>query len=219
MQAIILAAGKGKRMGKLTLKTPKPLLKIDGKTVLEQKIEALPKTIREIIIVVGHLKGKIEKTLGGEVDGRKIIYVPQKKLNGTGPALFITQKFLKDKFIVLMGDDLYAKKDLAKCCKADLAVMVAKTKNQSRGAKVLIKKRNLESIEENQILNSGDWQNTGVYILNKKIFKYPLVKIENGEFGLPQTISLMAKDFPIKVIKTTFWQRITNPDDLKPFKK
>jgi CTP:phosphocholine cytidylyltransferase-like protein len=59
LRAIILAAGKGTRMGDLTHSTPKPLVKVNGKPIIERQIECLrEKGIKEIIIIIGYLKEK-----------------------------------------------------------------------------------------------------------------------------------------------------------------
>jgi len=215
MQAIILAAGRGKRMGEITNSIPKPLLKIKDKTLIEYKIEALPDRVNEVIIVIGHLQDEIRNAIGNKIGNRKIRYIEQKELNGTGPALFCTQDLIKEKFIVLMGDDIYEKKDLENCCQYDFSVLAYKMPVNGKGAKIETDEKNyLKSIIEGQDLKRGDYQNTGVYTLTREIFKYKLVKIPNGEFGLPQTISGAIKDFPIKVIETKTWHRVTSPNDL-----
>ncbi|MHB9922119.1 NTP transferase domain-containing protein [Clostridium botulinum] len=59
MRAIILAAGKGTRMGELTNTIPKPLVKVNRKPIIERQIESLrEKGIDEIIVIVGYLKEK-----------------------------------------------------------------------------------------------------------------------------------------------------------------
>ena len=56
-KAIIMAAGFGKRMRPITLTTPKPLIKVNGKIIIETIIDALKTNgIEEIYIVVGYLK-------------------------------------------------------------------------------------------------------------------------------------------------------------------
>ena len=57
MNAIIIAAGMGTRLRPLTLSTPKPLIKIFGKPMIERNIEfLLEKGLKEIIIVTGYLR-------------------------------------------------------------------------------------------------------------------------------------------------------------------
>ena len=59
MQAVILAAGRGVRMGKLTENTPKPMLSLFGKPMLEWKLEMLPRVIDEVIFVIGYYGSQI----------------------------------------------------------------------------------------------------------------------------------------------------------------
>ena len=114
MQAIILAAGKGTRMGMLTKNIPKPMLKVAGKTLLEHKFDILPESIDEIIMVIGYLGEVIRDTYGNEYKGKKITYVLQDKMHGTGGAVWLCRDLIADKFLVLNGDDMYAKEDLEK---------------------------------------------------------------------------------------------------------
>src|SRR3990167_2487489 len=98
MQAIILAAGRGKRMNHLTDDLPKPLLRVGGKNLIEHKLDMLPAEIDEVVIVVGYFRGKIKDYFGNSYGGRKIKYIEQGELLGTGFALFLAKPFLKDRF-------------------------------------------------------------------------------------------------------------------------
>lgn len=63
-RAIILAAGIGKRMNPVTLKTPKPLVKVNGVRMIDTIIKALyDNGITEIYIVVGYLKEQFSEVL------------------------------------------------------------------------------------------------------------------------------------------------------------
>ena len=65
MKAMILAAGRGERMRPLTDHTPKPLLEVGGKPLIEWHIEALARGgVREIVINTAWLEDKIVQTLG-----------------------------------------------------------------------------------------------------------------------------------------------------------
>ena len=79
MKAVILAAGEGVRMRPLTLRTPKPLLQVAGRPLLEHIIYALPKDINELIVVIGYLGDQIKNFLGNEYHGLKIQYIWQKR--------------------------------------------------------------------------------------------------------------------------------------------
>src|SRR3989344_4411739 len=113
MQAVILAAGLGTRMGNLTKNTPKPLLLTGGKTILERNLEALPDEIGEVVLVVGYLGGQIREKIGQSFAGKKITYVEQKELKGTGHALMQCKDALHGSFLVFYVDDLHDRADFS----------------------------------------------------------------------------------------------------------
>ena len=216
MQVVILAAGRGKRMGGLTSDTAKPMLKIKGAPILEHKINALPKKIKEIVFVVGYYSMDIISHFKNYFNGRPITYVFQSDLNGTGGALHLAKSILKDKFLVMMGDDLYLKKDLTALLKHDLAVLCHETDEaQNFGIVKMNRVKNMTGITEKPKNMKKGMANAGVYVLDKKFFEYDLVPVGKGEFGLPQTMAKMAKDHKIKVHEASFWHPIGRPGDLK----
>ncbi|MDO9230910.1 MAG: sugar phosphate nucleotidyltransferase [bacterium] len=220
MQAVILAAGRGKRMGNLTMATTKPMLKIKGKPILEHKINALPKKIKEIIFIVGYRSMDIISHFKRYYGGRRIIYVFQTNLNGTGGAIHLAKSILRDNFLVIYGDDLYSKKDIQKMLKHDLAVLAKEVDDPSKfGIIKKNKKGHILDIIEKPKKSKDNLAATGVFMLNRSFFDYELVSVGNGEFGLPQTMAKMAKDHKIKVEKATYWHAIGNPEDLKKAEK
>lgn len=220
MQAVILAAGRGKRMGKLTSATTKPMLKIKGKPILEHKINALPKKIKEIVFVVGYHSMDIITHFKRYYKGRRIIYVFQSELNGTGGALHLAKSVLQDKFLVIYGDDLYKKGDIQKMLKHDLAVLTKEVDDPSKfGIIKKNRKGHVIDIIEKPKKSKNNLAATGVFALSKNFFDYELVPIGGGEFGLPQTLASMADKHKIKVEVATNWYPIGNPEDLKSAEK
>lgn len=221
MQAVILAAGKGTRMRPLTYTTPKPLAQINGKSLIEHNLAKLPPEITEVIFVIGYLGEKIKKYFGKNFQGRKITYIEQKEKHGSGYALYFCKDILRDNFLVLMGDDLYSKKDILNCLKTGPNCLLAKkTKQAFTGGNILLdKNNNLAIIEEGNHPNGG-LINTGLYVLDENIFKYQPVKISNtNEYGLPQTLAKLAQKLPVKVILASCWTQISNLEDLKKAEK
>ena len=130
MKAVILAAGKGVRAYPLTLSKPKPLLKVANKALIRHNIEQLVGLVDEVIIVIGYKGNMIREHLGESFEGIDITYVEQRQQLGTGHALMQAEKYVKDeRFIVMMGDDIYFRGDMRKCLKYDLAVMVKRVEN------------------------------------------------------------------------------------------
>lgn len=216
MQAVILAAGEGLRLKPLTNEIPKCLLKVGKKAVIEHILSQLPKEVGEIIIVVGHLKEQIKKYLGNNFGGRRIRYIEQKERLGTGHALFVCKEILEDKkFLVLMGDNLYLKKDIENCLRRDLCVLAYRVEALEHFGLLKIEEGVLGGIIEGPKFSAGALINCGLYILDKRIFNYPLAPIGEKEYGLPQTIVKMSRDYPVKIEKASFWMSINTLQDLK----
>src|SRR3989338_9615982 len=107
MQAVILAAGRGTRMEELTTAVPKPMLLVDGKTLLEHKLDALPDEIQEVVIIVGHLSDVIKMHYTSTYRGRTLTYVEQTELNGTAGAPWAAEGGFKNKIFFFYCDDIF----------------------------------------------------------------------------------------------------------------
>ena len=215
MQAVILAAGRGTRMGILTEHCPKPMLLLCGKPMLEWKLSMLPKAIDEVIIIIGYLGECIEQYFGTEWQGKKIRYVRQKTLNGTGGALHLVKDILVGSTLVMMGDDLYHPDDLMDLMQEAWAVLGLAVDNAEQFG-LLEKDINghLQRITERPHGYTTGVVNTGAYMLPQKFFEYALVSVSKTEYGLPQTLALVGQDIPVKVCTARMWQPIGRPEDI-----
>jgi len=221
MQAVVLAAGRGSRLRPLTYHVPKPMIRIAGKNLIEHNLDILPKCVDEIILVVGYLGEQIINHFGNEYEGIKIKYIKQNKLYGTGHAVFLCQDELQDRFLVFMGDDVYSEDDIEKCLKHEQCILTKEIGGRFVGGRVKLNKfGHMEDIVEGIHKKSRGLANTGLYVLNKKIFEYSLVPLKNKkEYGLPQTIIKMAHDHPVNIEKANFWLQINNLNSLKRIEK
>lgn len=219
MKAIILAAGKGTRMGELTKNTPKPLLEYKGKNLLEHKFENLPQNTTEIILVIGYLGQKIKDKFGNKYKNIPIKYVEQTQMLGTAHALWQCQKLLDEPFMVLMSDDLYSKEDLETISNlenGEWAVLAYPDKPGVKAGKIVTDENNnlKEIYEDFEGISSYNLIYTGVCLLTPEIFTREMVQLSNGEYGLPQTLTQFVDTKKIKVFETKNWIRITKPEDL-----
>ncbi|MFL5341278.1 MAG: nucleotidyltransferase family protein, partial [Gemmataceae bacterium] len=115
MDAIILAAGLGTRLRPHTLTTPKPLLPIQGRPILDWIVGALPAEVDRLVVVVNYLAEQVEAYLRGQRHVADWTAVRQTTPRGTGDALMSCRgKVHSDRFLLLNGDDLYGAADLAK---------------------------------------------------------------------------------------------------------
>lgn len=111
MKAMILAAGRGSRMGDLTNDIPKPLTKIGKLTLIEHNILRLKNSgIYEICINVSYLGNKIKEYLkSGNHLGVNIHYLDEtKQMLGTGGGILNALNFLGDDPFWLVNADLYS---------------------------------------------------------------------------------------------------------------
>jgi len=221
MQAVILAAGRGTRLRPLTYHVPKSMIRIAGKNLIEHNIAALPKEVDEVVLVIGYLGEQIINHFGDKYENKKIIYIKQQKLFGTGHALSACESVLKDKFLVLMGDDIYSEKDINKCLKHKNCILAQKVKNRFTGGRIILNSQGFlkEIIEGIHKKNEG-LVNTGLYVLTKNFFNYELVKLKDKkEYGLPQTLVKMAVDYPVFIEKAESWLQISSLAGLKNAEK
>ncbi|MCK5025399.1 MAG: nucleotidyltransferase family protein [Nanoarchaeota archaeon] len=106
--AIILAGGKGTRLRPLTDFTPKPLLPVNGKPIIEHIIDNLKRGgVKHIILSVGYKADKIKDYFGdGSAFGVKIDYCIEDTPLGTGGAIKLASRGIVRSFIALNGDNL-----------------------------------------------------------------------------------------------------------------
>jgi mannose-1-phosphate guanylyltransferase len=106
--AIILAGGMGTRLRPLTNETPKPLLPISGKPIIQHTIELLKYYgIKNIILSLGYKSDLIKDYFkNGEELGINISYSIENEPLGTGGAVKKAAKNLKESFFLLWGDNL-----------------------------------------------------------------------------------------------------------------
>jgi dTDP-glucose pyrophosphorylase len=108
MKALILAAGRGKRMDDLCEKNNKCLIKVAGKPLIEYSLECAIKIgFSEILIIVGHQAEKIINAYGNTYKGHPIKYVFQAEQKGLVHAIACAKKEINEEdFMLMLGDEL-----------------------------------------------------------------------------------------------------------------
>jgi len=220
MQAVILAAGKGTRMKELTQSVPKPMLRVNGRTLIEHKLDVLPPEVTEVILIIGYQGDVIRDYFKEEFNGRVIRYVEQENLNGTAGALWLARPLLTDRFIVMMGDDLYAREDVDACfASLEWSVLVEDTQTMASGGRMVMDERgHIVDIEEGDHTGKPGLMNTNMLALDPRLFEYPMIpkSVGSDEYGLPQTVVAASKasGIALAAVRSTFWIQVTAPEDL-----
>lgn len=211
-----MAAGKSTRAYPLTLTRPKPLLKAANRTLLEHNLDSLSGTADEAIIVVGYKKSMIRRHIGNKYKSIKIRYVGQKQQLGTAHAVSLARRLIKDRFILLMGDDIYPKEDIRKCTRHRYSILAARIKNPQNFGVITEKNGFLADFAEKPKKFVSSLASTALYSLDKKIFIHikKIKKSNREEFELPDAIKLLAKEENISIVKTSKWLPVGNASDL-----
>jgi NDP-sugar pyrophosphorylase family protein len=218
MQAVILAAGKSTRTYPLTLTRPKPLLKTFNKTLLEYNFDALNGLVNEVILVIGYKKEMIIDFVD-KIKNKykfKIKFVDQKEQLGTGHAVLILEKSIKNKFLLLMGDNIHSKKDVENCLKYKNSILVKKMENPELFGVVTQNNNILINIIEKPQLFVSDLINCAMYAFDKKIFKLlkNLKKSKRGEYEIIDGVRHLAMEEDIHCVQSKEWFPIGYPWDL-----
>lgn len=175
IDVVIMAGGKGQRLLPLTADTPKPLLKIGDKPIIEYNIDQLIKVgVKSITLSVNYLAEQIIHYFGnGENKGIEIDYIKEDKPLGTIGSILLKRSFLHDDILV-MNSDLLTNIDFAdfyktyKDTNADIAVAAV-------SYKVKVPYGVLETNSDNTVVSLKEkpsytyFSNAGIYLIKKEI--------------------------------------------------
>lgn len=105
LRAVIMAGGKGERLRPMTLTTPKPLLKIDGKAIIDYNIEALAAVgVTDITVTVNYLADQLHDHFATPVAGVKVATVAEPFFMGTIGAVKLTRPGDHDTTLIMNSD-------------------------------------------------------------------------------------------------------------------
>jgi len=228
LKAVVLAAGRGERLWPLTEDTPKPLLPIANKPILERTLDALAHAgIRQIILVVGFRGEKVRDRLGnGKSIGSEIRYVNQKPPKGTADALGTCSRELEgeDTFLVVYGDDYYQtsvpRAFLAKSRgNKGITIGTADVHDASSFGRIQSRRGLVTEIQEKASKAEPGPVNAGIYLMNKSIFTAirKTKRSIRGELELTDALRiLMSEGVPVHAqdLGSRRWLGVSYPWDL-----
>lgn len=218
MKAVILAAGKGTRMRELTSDLPKPMLKVQGKPILEHILVGIRDAgIRQFCVVTGYRAEVVESYFGdGARWNVRIEYARQLVQDGTGKAAEPARGFVgADAFLLTYGDIL-VKPDTYQRMVARFepafagVITVTPGQDVTKGGidlfdeqfclKQIVEKPTPEQIDQLRkegSLKPGDplWYNAGIYAFRPVVFDFTAVlrKSPRGEYELTDAVNAMVQ--------------------------
>jgi len=220
LKAVILAAGEGVRMRPLTYTRPKVMLPIANKPILEHLvIEAKNAGIEEFIFIVGYHDEHIRNYFGnGEKWSVNIEHYSQRRQLGTADALRMAEGLVDDKFLVLNGDIVVGRQEIARLMKMnDTTMCVIEAVNPCDLGVVEVEKGMVVHIHEKMAEPPSCIANTGLYLFTSDIFNAIAKTPESprGEYELTDSIQIMIDSGqPVNCQEIKKWYNFSYPWDL-----
>jgi MurNAc alpha-1-phosphate uridylyltransferase len=184
MKAMILAAGRGSRLGRFTEQTPKPLIKVQGRSLIEHRLLALAAAgIKAVVINVSYLAEKIQQQLGdGSQFGLKIIYSLEPERLETGGGIKQALSLLGEQPFLLTNADLltdFPYEELTQQQpKIAHLVLVKNPKHVPAGDFSLMSGKVVECQEQT-------WTYSGIAVINPRLF----INVVDTNFPLTQALA------------------------------
>lgn len=219
MKAVILAAGLGTRMGKLSEKTPKGLIKVAGREILYRTMKILKgEGIDEFVVVTNPLyKEKFEEFLRKN-NFRYQLVINDSPEKGNGYSLYLARPYVSGRFVVVMSDHVYEETFIRKALKGNGLVVDRDGKFANIDEATKVKLENGRVADIGKALEEYDALDTGFFVLEPDIFEIieKLVK-EKEELELAEIV----KETKLEVFEVNgfFWMDVDTPEDIKKAKK
>ncbi|MCZ7546358.1 MAG: nucleotidyltransferase family protein [Anaerolineae bacterium] len=221
MDGIILAGGKGTRMLPLTENTPKPLLAIQGRPILEWTLRILRPAASRVLVVANYHKEQIAAFMQAQHIFADYELVEQRPAPlGTGHALQCCQPYLaSDDFVVLNGDDLYNAGAIARLAQTPFGILAAEREDAANWGVLLTDAEGrlvrLHEKPPDGLYPTPVKVNTGAYKFSKAVFAYDLPVSARGEYEITDYVSFLVQRHDVDVVLADFWMPIGDPAALE----
>lgn len=173
IDAVLMAGGKGERLRPLTEKTPKPLIEVDGKAIIDYNIERLISFgINHLNVTINYLGEQIEEHFSSPINGVQIKTIREPKYLGTIGSIKFVDTFYND-IVLVMNSDLFTNIDYEdfylhfKQHNADMSVAAVPYVVKIPYGVFNLEGREIKGITEKPTINY--YANAGIYLIKKEI--------------------------------------------------
>jgi glucose-1-phosphate thymidylyltransferase len=216
MKVIIPLAGKGTRLRPHTHITPKPMLKVAGKPVMQYILEDLRRlgNVEQIVYITGHLKEKVEEYTRKTFADIPAVFIEQQVQDGTAGAVALAREYVDQPVLIIFVDTIFdADLSVTKTIDADGIIWVKEVEDYKRfGVVVTDKDGNMTKIVEKPDTPISKRANIGLYyIRNWKLLYEGIAHVlkqpkNKGEYYLTDAFQYMIdKGAKIRVIDVEGW--------------
>lgn len=175
IDAVLMAGGKGVRLRPLTETTPKPLLPVGGKSIIDYNIDSLMENgIKHISVTVNYLHEQLEEHFAEPVNGVKIDCIKEPQFQGTMGATQFVTKFYND-VVLVMNSDLFTNIDYEdfylhfKEHNADMSVAAVPYSISVPYGIFELEGRNIKGVKEKPVYNY--FANAGIYLIKRELLE------------------------------------------------
>lgn len=229
---ILFAAGKGSRLAPITDTIPKPLVSINGTTLLERNMQSISELVDEYIIVISYLGQMIIDQIGETYQGKPVQYVWQENpKGGTFDALRNGVTAMQEgqhHYLVMNSDDIHGVKlfdllhDHIDTTSESPAIGTHVYSDKSRLSQFgIIQTKSdgtFEAIIEKPQEYVSDMVNIGVYYFpaSTRPLIYPRPEGQESEEYITDFVNLVNKQMPIQVLASSGqWLPVSYPEDIE----
>lgn len=197
VDAVLMAGGKGERLRPLTERTPKPLIKVGDKCIIDYNVDSLISYgLKHISVTINYLGEQIEQHFSVERDGVKINTVREPKYLGTIGSIKFVETFYNDTILV-MNSDLFTNIDYEdfymhfKQHDADMSVAAVPYVVKVPYGVFNLEGRDIKGVTEKPTISY--YANAGIYLIKKERLNL-----------IPENVFFNATDFMDKLITNGF---------------
>ncbi len=203
-RAVVLAAGRGERLGPVTARTPKPLVAVGGAPLIDHIVAAIAAVgIRSLVVVTGYLASAVEHHLAAR-SPLPVVFIRQNEQDGTAGALRLAQHAIGYEPFLLSWGDIATEpshfRDVAAAWRPELAAAVGvnEVDDVSRLSAVVFgdDRRITSMVEKPSGEPPSHWNSSGLMILGPQIWG-PLEQVaysDRGELEVPDAIGRLIAD-------------------------
>lgn len=176
IDAVLMAGGKGERLRPLTDKTPKPLIKIGDKAIIDYNVERLISYgLKNIHVTINYLGEQLEEHFSSPINGVKVETVREPNYLGTMGSIQFVKEFHHDTILV-MNSDLFTNIDYEdfylhfKEHNADMSVAAIPYDVNIPFGIFDLDGRDIKGVKEKPSYHY--YANAGIYLIKKDVLKY-----------------------------------------------
>ncbi len=216
MQVIILAAGRGTRMGPLTETIPKPMLPVADRPLVAHVADtAVDAGATELVFTVGYGGEQVREYFGEEYAGVPVHYADQPDQLGTADALRVAVDHVNGPFAVLNGDNLCRAADLDTLFDSVPAVGAYRVEDPSSYGVLMTEDGVVTEVVEKPADPQTNTINAGAYAFPEDVVDLlDVPRSERGELELTDVLDRVIERDTVGIVDFEEWMDVGRPWEL-----